>query len=610
MERKPEVVRLLRRFSVYLSFGKSNEDKVTDFLKKLDEHEEIEKTKTILRSDLIIFFLSKEFIESDDFQVDWKEKENKIFLIVLLENIEQISSLDLNGSIIFENYDSMDLKEIKMFQIFLSRLNDFKSIKSNQMVMMEKSELNSKRFRLRYSTRNFVQKLEFIGNDKVIVKSHEYKNKNKYEILIIYWIEGKIISKINIENVNNLDFCWIEHLNQLLVYQDCDKVKKFLLFTIAGDLVREVFSRNTIEHIVSAISYNKNKFEVYLNVFDKVSSRGSVLVLNDNFTQIKKISSNIINSDIPLNDLSEIEILNIQYNILHHNTNFAFIQEKNFINLDYCHDVYIFDKRSYSIVGVIKTDDRLIACYEGKLLFSSNGFYLIQNIPLPIFPDSLPFCKIKRFKEPNSLSSPYLLPCGYSACLDGIYSHYNIFKRIFICPMCKKEHKFKVSNSYLFNQNVCTKISDQRKSIIRNIGKILSYMICFHYLNLIYIFQDERWENFENFFDYNESEINIRIESLKEELNKKERQLINQVKKYELKLIRENSLNKEKLSIRASFKILRNDQSTDDDRHIKSHQIGTIYDLNLQNEIIDCTESENLEILIQKLCKNLKSYLF
>ncbi len=303
--------------------------------------------------------------------------------------------------------------------------------------------------------------------------------KTKYEIVIIDWKEGKIISKIKIEHQYNLDFCWIEHLNQLLVYQDYVNVKKFLLFTKNGDLVREVFSENTIEHIVSAISYNNDKFELYLNVFDKICSSGSILILNEEFTLIKTISRNIINSDIPLNYLPEFEILNIQYNIFHHNTNFAFIQEKNFINLDYCHDVYIFDKRSYSIVGVIKTDDRLITCCEGKLLFLSNGFYLIQNIPLPICHDSFPFCKINRFKEPHSLSSPYLLPCGYSACLDCIYSHYNIFKRIFICPMCMKEHKFKVPNIYLFNQNVCTTISGQRKSIIRNIGKILTYKIFF-----------------------------------------------------------------------------------------------------------------------------------
>jgi hypothetical protein len=251
-----------------------------------------------------------------------------------------------------------------------------------------------------------VQKLEFIGKDRVIVKTFE--DETKYEILIVDWKEGKFISKIKIEDKYNLDFYWIEHLNQLLVYQDYVNEKKFLLFTINGDLVRQVFSENTIEQIVSAISYNKDKFEVYLNVFDNASSSGSVLILNEEFTQIKKISSNIINSDIPLNYLSEIEILNIQYNIFHHNTFYAFIQEKNFINLDYCHDVYIFDKRSYSIVGVIKTHERLIACFEGKLLFSSNGFYSMQNIRFPNFPDSSAYCKINPFKQVHLLSNPYL----------------------------------------------------------------------------------------------------------------------------------------------------------------------------------------------------------
>ena len=361
----------------------------------------------------------------------------------------------------------------------MSRLLDFKSIKSSQIVMIESVMLNPKRFYRNFISRNFVQKIEYIGKDRVIVKTFE--DKTKYEILIVDWKEGKFISKIKIEDKYNLDFCWIEHLNQLLVYQDYVNEKKFLLFTINGDLVREVFSENAIEHIVSAISYNKEKFEVYLNVFDNASSSGSVLILNEEFTQIKKISNNIINLDIPLNYLSEIEILNIKYNIFHHSTNYAFIQQKNFINLDYCDYVCIFDKSSYSIVGVIKTDDRLIACFEGNLLFSSYDGYKMHDIRFPNFPDLSVYCKINPFKQTHLLSNPYLLPCGDSACLDCIYSHYNIFKRIFICPMCKQEHKLKFNQlkaseiDLLFNQDVCTAISDKLKSSIHEIGRFLLF---------------------------------------------------------------------------------------------------------------------------------------
>jgi hypothetical protein len=472
MKRKHEVICLLRKFSVYLFFDKSNGKKARDFFKKINENKDIQKTSIIQRSDLIIFFFTNKYIETN-FKIDWKKKENKIFFIVLLEDIEQIPSLDLSDAVIFNLYDSTDLNEIKRFQIFLSRLINFKSITSYKMVIYESWELSLRKCFRNYFDLSCVLKLEFIEKDKAIVKT--CKNNTKYEILIIDWFKGTIISKINIENEYHLDFCWIEHLNQVLVHQDYVNAKKFLLFTINGYFVKEIFLENTIEHIVSAISYNKDNFEVYLNVFDKVSSSGSILILNEEFTQINKISSNIINSDIPLNYLSEIEILNIQYNIFHHNTFYAFIQEKNFINLDYCHDVYIFDKRSYSIVGVIKTRERLVACCEGKLFFLYYDCYSIHNIRVSFFPDSSAYCKINPFKQAHLLSNPYLLPCGYSACLDCIFNHYNIIKRIFICPMCKKEHNLKFNQLEASDMDACTTISDKLKSSIHEIGRFLLF---------------------------------------------------------------------------------------------------------------------------------------
>jgi tyrosyl-tRNA synthetase len=78
-----------------------------------------------------------------------------------LENIEKISSLNLNDSIIFNFYDSIDSNEIKRFQIFMPLLIDFKSIKSSQIVMIESVMLNPKRF-----YRNFIS-----TTDKIAIKS-------------------------------------------------------------------------------------------------------------------------------------------------------------------------------------------------------------------------------------------------------------------------------------------------------------------------------------------------------------------------------------------------------------------------------------------------------
>ncbi len=77
---------------------------------------------------------------------------------------------------------------------------------------------------------------------------------------------------------------------------------------------------------------------------------------------------------------------------------------------------------------------------------------------------------------------------------------------------------------------------------------------------------------------------------------------MNKVNKFELKLIRENNMKKETLSIRASFKIFENSLTIIRNRKIQSNQIGFFYNLNLPYKIWG-----NLEILVQELCKYLKS---
>ena len=50
------------------------------------------------------------------------------------------------------------------------------------------------------------------------------------------------------------------------------KLKHQLMVTLVWLTFNQKADKNVnIEHIVSAISYNKEKFEVYLNVFDKIS---------------------------------------------------------------------------------------------------------------------------------------------------------------------------------------------------------------------------------------------------------------------------------------------------------------------------------------------------
>jgi hypothetical protein len=83
---------------------------------------------------------------------------------------------------------------------------------------------------------------------------------------------------------------------------------------------------------------------------------------------------------------------------------------------------------------------------------------------------------------------------------------------------------------------------------------------------------------------------------------------MNQVKKFELKLLQENNLKMETLSVKASFKITENLPRiiyTTYSREIYSKEIGTLCGFYWEKYFDSCVY--NLEILVQKLCKYLKS---
>ena len=473
-----------------------DEEKIKDFNQQIDENKEIENTNSIDKSDLVIFFLTNKFIESDQFKEDWRISQKKVFLIVLLENTPPLSFIfDLNQLYVFNNFDSDKIKDsINMFKIFLSRLINFKYLNTASTSVIDSSQIKSKIFEFlinnfenEHDIKTFVKKMEFIEKDVVIMKTSLKKYYYKGKICIIDWRKAKIVSEISNEGVYHLDFSWINHINQILVYQtkrdrQTGEESKFLLFTKEGQPVqpvRSVFSLDTDLYKVKSISYNKNTFEVYLNVFDNINNKGSIWVLNEKFENIKILDTSLTCEGWPLDFSSEIEIFNIRYNIFHYNSNIALLQEKNSITDDEYYFVYVFDKISYSIVGVLKTNNQLIGLYQGNMMFllKSRSNHLIQKMPLPIYnsPDSFAFCKLNSFKPPHLLSKPYSLSCGYLACLECIHNHYNIFKRKFKCPFCNQEHKLQrheLTMNNLLNQNVFSIVIEKFKNLINGFGMI------------------------------------------------------------------------------------------------------------------------------------------
>ncbi len=52
----------MNKFTVFLSFDKSNELKIKEYLKKIDEYGEIIINESFEKSTILIFFLTKKYI--------------------------------------------------------------------------------------------------------------------------------------------------------------------------------------------------------------------------------------------------------------------------------------------------------------------------------------------------------------------------------------------------------------------------------------------------------------------------------------------------------------------------------------------------------------------
>ena len=194
--------------------------------------------------------------------------------------------------------------------------------------------------------------------------------------MIFDWINGNTIGTIPNRNIKKQEFCWIEHLNEIFCHQSNQIEEVCSLFSTTGNLVRCVIVILNNIHQVNSISNNKNNFEVYLNVFDKTCSKNSILILDKDFLLIRTIANEITNLEFKINYTSEIQIFNVEYKIFHYTSNMSLLQEKMDETRGYFmhwsnmySDIYFFDKLSYSIVGVIKTNDKLITIYGDKMLF-------------------------------------------------------------------------------------------------------------------------------------------------------------------------------------------------------------------------------------------------
>ena len=115
---------------------------------------------------------------------------------------------------------------------------------------------------------------------------------------------------------------------------------------------------------------------------------------------------------------------------------------------------------------------------------------MLFDSKLQNFPYFAEYCKLNPFKKPRLLSNPYLLPCGYPACLECIYKQYNLFKKTLRCEICNQEHRlpkdlepFKTSLiSNFLNENLIYTLINQNKTFVLDIGifvNLISLNFCY-----------------------------------------------------------------------------------------------------------------------------------
>jgi hypothetical protein len=422
-----------------------------------------------------------------------------------LEKIETLIDYDLNqfSVLSYSNSSTTTLVSsaeiLKRNKIFLKRLKNLKipNLKQISEVCLNKFKLIQKK----NMVKALIEKLELIGEDKIIVKTqNEINASNKYEqILVIDWKGGKTVSIIGDKNMQKQDFCWINNLNLILCYQiEYRKESNLSLFNRNGHLERVVQLNNRYLQNITSVFYDKNSFQVYLNT-DKEPR--STLVLNEQFELIHNIDHELTDPNFQINFISKIRIFQLDYKIFHFNSKIAFLQEIKYDRQN--NDVYVFDKSSYSIIGVIQTNYILTMVFGDKMIFQvfTNGKYeyLVQKIPFinkSYSNDYDAFCKFKSpFKPPHLLSNPHLLPCGHSACLECIYRQYNLFKLSLTCVQCNQEHKLakqldlavpSISISGFLSQNLIHMIIEENKTFISDLGILVIlknkylFLIIFH----------------------------------------------------------------------------------------------------------------------------------
>jgi hypothetical protein len=239
-KKRKNILHLLSKIRCFLSYNTFDERRVFDFFESMNRDDQLFITRNLINSDIVIFFYTKKFEKTEQFKEEWGKRENKVFLVVLLEELDLNSNLDLSQYFVFNFYESLSLearkeiiKEITARFVMLTKVN------SNEMIL---SKFSSNFYGNNIERLN-IRMVELINDGEVIVKTSTRENIEK--IMIMNYAKATVVGTIANGDIEKHEFCWIKHLNQIFCYQK--KRSKFIkeancsLFSKTGNLIKVSF---------------------------------------------------------------------------------------------------------------------------------------------------------------------------------------------------------------------------------------------------------------------------------------------------------------------------------------------------------------------------------
>ena len=455
------------------------------------------------KSSFILIFLSKSFFESQEYKklIEQARSKTKLFLIVWIDNADFETSLsefqviNLNDGMEYED----QALAVERLNIFIAKILGFNkptlelNLKLNSIKMTNSKLLN--------------ENYEIIPDDQVIITHLLDDNiSHSYQTLVYSIKTGELKTKLN-RNMACLIkslFYWINHLNQILLFDDAistqgiikENLVKGTLYEKIGDFVREVnfaidipveasyFDRDMFYFL--SFVYNKETNESYLHLRRVDSTHNEyILIYDESFSLKQKIDqlsykdltwmNNHMTNQVSLSDFCDYRIHECQ-----EYPYFIFSQQKP------GEGILLFSKCSSSILSRTKIPFKLLKIRKNKMIFSDNkGNFFIYNFQVGkkwtehLFDKYI--CKLDSLNS-HFLKNPVLLPCGNSACHNCIYNHVNSYKGIFKCTFksCQTVHKLpnRLDKDLVSIEDMKEKSGDILERLIEFGNKITSKLKC------------------------------------------------------------------------------------------------------------------------------------